>query len=95
MGGGGRMFWVYILISVKTGKTYTGQTGNLTKRINSHNCGEQLATKHGVPWKLIHKEEYYSRSDAMKRERFLKSGKGREFIKREILPKIGAWPSLV
>lgn len=85
------MYWVYVLESETTGKKYTGQTSDLAKRLESHNQGEQIATKHGVPWKLVHLEKYLTRSEAMKREKYLKTGKGRE----EIQIKIGAWPSLV
>ncbi len=74
------MFYTYVLLSETTGKRYTGQTNNLEARLLSHNSGNSPFTKGRGPWKLIYSEEFQTRSDAMKREKFLKSGKGREFL---------------
>jgi putative endonuclease len=76
------MFTVYILFSEKYEKHYVGFTSNLEARMQSHN---ELATKGFTvkyrPWKLIHTEVYETKSEAMKRELWLKSGVGRTFIK--------------
>ncbi|MBI5476849.1 MAG: GIY-YIG nuclease family protein [Ignavibacteriales bacterium] len=69
-------FYLYIIISEKTGKYYIGQTKSLEERIKRHNSGRSKYTKHGIPWRLIHSEEYSSRQDAVKRERWLKSPDG-------------------
>jgi putative endonuclease len=58
--------------------TLRGFLQNLADRIRSHNAGESKATKHGVPWILIHTESFGARSEAAKRERYYKSGRGRE-----------------
>ncbi|MBI5762985.1 MAG: GIY-YIG nuclease family protein [Planctomycetes bacterium] len=71
------MFHVYVLLSEKTGRHYTGSCEDLDDRLRRHNAGESKATRHGVPWKLIHSETFQTRSEAMVRERFLKTGKGR------------------
>jgi putative endonuclease len=72
---------VYVLKSETTGLHYTGQTHNLELRITAHNQGESRYTKGRGPWVLVYQEECTSRSEAMKRERFLKSGQGRAFLK--------------
>ncbi|MBI5216378.1 MAG: GIY-YIG nuclease family protein [Ignavibacteriae bacterium] len=67
---------VYILRSIKTGKYYIGQTQNLEDRLARHNSGHSFSTRHGKPWEIIHIEKYDTRSDAVKRERYLKSPAG-------------------
>ena len=82
-------FWVYILQNKVTGKIYKGQTSDLEKRIERHNSHEpgssRYTSKQKGPWKMIYSEHYATRSEAMKRERFLKSGQGREWIKQNLL----------
>jgi putative endonuclease len=79
-------FVVYILYSEKFNKNYTGFTSNLIERYKSHNFLETKGyTLKFRPWKVIHVEFFNSKSDAMKREKYLKSGIGREFIKKRIL----------
>lgn len=53
-----------------------GQSGDLDDRIVRHNSGRSEYTKSGRPWILIHGEGYKTRSEAIKRERFLKSPAG-------------------
>ena len=82
-------FHVYVLKSQTTGKTYVGHTSTLQYRLQQHydpQCKLTLHTKRNRgPWKLVYHEEYQTRAEAMRRERFLKSGHGRDFIKRVIL----------
>jgi putative endonuclease len=74
------MYYVYVLKSVSTNIRYVGQTTDLDKRINAHNSGDSRYTKNWGPWVLAHKEPFTTRSEAMIRERYLKTGKGREFL---------------
>ncbi|MBI5403672.1 MAG: GIY-YIG nuclease family protein [Ignavibacteriae bacterium] len=74
------MYHVYVLKSLKDGKLYIGQTGNLEKRLLKHNSGMCKSTKSRLPLELIYKEEYNTRSEAIKREKELKFGKGRDFL---------------
>jgi putative endonuclease len=76
------MFSVYVLRSVMTGRFYTGYTSDLSHRIEQHNHGITKSTKHEGPWELVHQEHFATRSEAMRRERYLKTGKGREELKR-------------
>ncbi|MEA9414029.1 MULTISPECIES: GIY-YIG nuclease family protein [unclassified Flavobacterium] len=75
-------FVFYILYSEKFNKNYTGYTSNLIERFKSHNFLETKGyTIKFRPWEVIF---YSSKSEAMKREKYLKSGIGREFIKNLI-----------
>jgi putative endonuclease len=75
------VYYVYILLSEKDNIRYVGYTKNLKRRINEHNSGSVKSTKNRRPLKLIYSEEYESKGDAMKREKFFKSGLGRSFLK--------------
>jgi putative endonuclease len=79
-------FTVYVLLSEKFHKTYVGQTNNLDERIQRHNRGFVNSTKRFRPWCIIYIEKYETRSEAMKCEQWLKSGKGRAFVKNLIAP---------
>ena len=77
-------YFVYILLN-PDGKTYVGHTNDIDRRLKEHNDPDYSGTlhtkRHRLPWSLVHKEEFHTRSEAMKRERELKTGKGREWIK--------------
>ena len=79
-----RRWYVYLLVSQRTGRWYTGSTVGLQKRILSHNAGKNTATKAGRPWRLVYCEIGLSREDARARERYLKSGKGRKYLKQRL-----------
>jgi putative endonuclease len=79
-------YWVYVLQSEKAHRRYVGHTDNLAARLTRHNLGLVFSTAPYRPWRLVYSEKLETRSDAMKQERFLKSGQGREFI-REILSR--------
>ena len=80
------MFTVYILHSVQSNKIYIGFTSNLEQRLISHN---ELSNKGWTirfrPWKLIHSEVFETKSDAMKREKELKSSRGRNWIRENLI----------
>ncbi len=77
-------FFVYVLQNPE-GKIYIGQTSDLERRIAQHNgpdCRLTVHTKrHAGPWRLVHSEEFPSRSAAMGSEKELKTGKGRKWIR--------------
>jgi putative endonuclease len=75
------MFFVYALRSQKDGRIYVGFTTDLPKRLNEHNAGKTKSTKGFRPWTLIYSEEIPTREMARKREKYLKSGAGKEFLK--------------
>ena len=72
------MFHVYVLKSQKTGRRYVGSCENLETRVTRHNLGHSKATRHGLPWTLVHSEVFSNRADATRRERYYKSGRGRD-----------------
>ena len=75
------MFIVYVLYSKDYNKIYIGFTSNLEQRLLSHNeLGKKGWTIKFRPWQLIYKEEFDNKSDAMKREKQLKTATGRSFI---------------
>ena len=76
------MFTVYILYSPSSTKTYTGFTNNIQRRLLEHNETESKGfTLRYRPWILLHSEECLNKQEAMAREKYFKSGVGREFIK--------------
>ena len=75
------MFYVYILKSLKYGRHYTGSTNNLERRIMEHNTGQTKYTSQTGPFELIYSEKYNTKLEAIRREKFLKTGKGRELLK--------------
>ncbi len=78
------VYVVYILQSEQDGSFYIGHTGDLGKRLADHNSGESRYTKRKVPWRLVYEEKFETRSEAMKREKFLKAQKNKEFYLRLI-----------
>jgi len=69
------MFTVYILFSRSTSKFYVGSTANVEDRLCRHNTGRSASTRHGKPWILVYSEQFASRSEAMQREKQIKSWK--------------------
>lgn len=78
------MYYVYILISLKDGKLYTGSTPDLRARVAKHSKGFVKATKYRLPIKLIYYEAYESELDAKRREIHLKGGKARSELKIQL-----------
>ncbi|MEZ5174353.1 MAG: GIY-YIG nuclease family protein [Bacteroidia bacterium] len=75
-------YTVYVLYSESANRHYTGYSSDFEARFLSHNeLGTKGWTKAYRPWKVILKEDYPDQSSALKRERWLKSGVGRAFIK--------------
>ena len=80
------MFYVYILKSKLDNKQYTGFTGNLKKRLSEHNSGGVESTKNRRPLELIYYEAYIEKENALKREKFLKTTKGKLQLKKQVNP---------
>jgi putative endonuclease len=75
------MFYVYVLRSKKDGKRYIGFTRDLERRIDEHKKGMVKSTKHRRPLELVYHEAYEIKSEAMEREKYLKTGNGREWLR--------------
>ena len=76
------MFYVYILQSLTDKKLYTGYTSNLQNRIEEHNNGKTISTRYRRPFKLIFYEAYLNKMDAMRRERYFKTTKGKVTLRQ-------------
>ncbi|MBS1493905.1 MAG: GIY-YIG nuclease family protein [Bacteroidetes bacterium] len=74
-------FFLYHIKS-EEGYIYTGQTSSLEQRLIQHNSGKSFYTKRGTNWKLVHFEEFSSRTEAMKKEKYYKTGKGRDELQK-------------
>ncbi|OGW79103.1 MAG: hypothetical protein A3G33_03855 [Omnitrophica bacterium RIFCSPLOWO2_12_FULL_44_17] len=66
------------------GSHYVGSAQDVVMRLKQHNQKRNRSTKSRCPWKLVHQEEYRSRSEAVRRERFFKTGAGRNFLKNKL-----------
>ncbi|MDY6918113.1 MAG: GIY-YIG nuclease family protein [Chloroflexota bacterium] len=76
------MWHVYVLRSLKNGRLYIGSTNDLERRTREHNSGKSRYTRSTRPFELVYQEDFGERIEARRRELFLKSGKGREFLRR-------------
>ena len=74
------MYYTYVLRSKKDKRLYTGSTGDLRKRFNEHNTGQNFSTKSRRPFVLWYYEACWSKVDAEAREKFLKSGPGKRYL---------------
>jgi putative endonuclease len=78
------MYYTYILQSLKDDKFYTGYTHDLRKRFTDHNSGKVLSTKGRGPFQLIYYEATLNLQDATAREKSLKSGLGKRYLKNRL-----------
>jgi putative endonuclease len=79
-----KKFHVYVIRS-KEGYKYTGCTADLELRLKQHNDKSlSFWTKRGTDWDLIFTEEFLDKSEALKKEKWLKMGAGRDFINKLI-----------
>ncbi len=76
-------YFVYVLKSKKDNKRYIGFTDSLERRISEHNSGLVKSTKNRRPLELIYFEKFETKSEAMNREKYFKTGFGRAFLKNK------------
>jgi putative endonuclease len=79
-----QIHYVHILLSHKNGKFYTGCTNDLQARFNQHENGEVSSTKNRGPFEMIYYEASTNKLDAYSRERYLKIGIGKRYLKNRI-----------
>jgi putative endonuclease len=77
-------YFVYVLLSKKDKKFYTGFTTNLNERILKHNSGKVASTRYRIPLELVYYEVSYNLDDALHRERYLKSMYGKRYIRNRL-----------
>ena len=79
-----QFYFVYILQSEVDGKNYAGYTKDLKSRLQAHQKGEVVSTKHRRPLKLIYYEACLSQEDALKREKYFKTHYGKMYLKNRL-----------
>ena len=84
-----RHYYVYVLMSSKDGNWYTGYTEDLKARLEQHRAGDSRSTRHRGPWNLIYYEASLDAQDARARERYLKSGMGKRYIRNRLKIYLG------
>lgn len=77
------MHYLYLLL-LKNKKIYTGVTDDLKRRMQEHKNGKVISTKNIRPIRLIHYEAYLFKSDALRREKYLKTTEGKRFLKQQL-----------
>ena len=86
-----KMYYVYILKSLKDNKHYIGSTSDINRRLKEHNRGKVKSTRYRIPFKLIYLEKFKDKPTANKREYYLKSPKGFLEKKRILKNIIARW----
>jgi len=76
------MFFVYVLLSERTGRRYVGMSSDPENRLLQHNAGYTKSTKAYRSWTKIHSESFETLLEAVNREKYLKSGVEREYLHR-------------
>ena len=81
-------FFVYAIVSEKDNRIYVGFSSDFEKRLKEHNAGKTKSTKGFRPWKLLYKEVIKGRIEARKKEKYYKSGIGKEFLKSLLMKMV-------
>ena len=81
-----RLYYTYVLLSLKDGNFYTGSTKDLKRRVREHNEGKERTTKDRKPLKLVYYEAIPSEQRARERERYLKTSWGKRFLRKQLGP---------
>lgn len=78
-------FWyVYVLLSQKDGEFYIGSTNDLERRVTEHSNGYNSSTAKRLPFHLVYFEGHLSKLDAVRRERYFKTNKGKTTLRQMI-----------
>ncbi|MCX6744359.1 MAG: GIY-YIG nuclease family protein [Candidatus Parcubacteria bacterium] len=78
------MYYTYVLLSRKDGEFYIGFTSDLTNRLNLHKSGKVNSTSCRLPVILIYYECCLNKTDAIRREKYLKTGPGGRYLKKRL-----------
>lgn len=77
-------YYVYVLRNAESKRLYTGYTSDLRKRLTEHSNGKSVYTRYNGPYELIYYEACLNSSDAMMREKYLKSGTGKRYLRNRV-----------
>ena len=83
------LHFVYVLYSLKDSKFYIGYTCDVDKRYAEHNNGKTASTSSRRPFKLLYYEAHLSKEDALRRETYFKSTKGRATLRQMLKGSLG------
>ncbi len=83
------MFYVYVLLSKVDNQFYTGATGDLKSRLQKHDDGQVPSTSKRRPLKPIYYEACLSQEDAFRREKYLKTGMGKSYLRNRLIGYLG------
>lgn len=78
------MYYVYLLQNTQDYRWYTGFTSDLKNRLSQHNLGKNFSTRFRGPFVLLYYEASLDKSDAQAREKYLKSGPGKKFLRNRL-----------
>jgi len=78
------MYYIYVIQSNKDKQFYTGFTGDLQNRLREQNAGRVSSTKKRGPFELIYYEACLNEQDGLAREKYLKSGMGKRYLKNRL-----------
>ena len=78
------MYYTYVLLSAKDGKWYTGAASDLRARLREHEQGEVTSTRFRRPLRLVYYGAWLDAADAYRRERYLKTGKGKRYPRQRV-----------
>lgn len=79
-----KLYWVYVLLSLKDDKRYIGYTHEINRRLEEHANGKVPSTKFRRPLKVIYVEGCLDKEDAERREKYLKTTDGRKFLAKRL-----------
>ena len=79
------MFYAYVIRSLKNGTLYKGHCENIAVRLEQHNNGMTQSIKNNIPFEVIYFEEFATREEVIKRERYFKTAAGRRFLKKKLV----------
>lgn len=82
------MRYVYVLHSKKDNQLYVGSSQDVKKRLQDHNEGKVPATRDRIPLEIVHYEAFANKYDAFFREKWLKTGWGRKYLRKSLHNKM-------
>jgi len=83
------MYYVYVLLSLRDKRFYIGFSEDVKRRLEEHNADRNTSTKPRRPLELIYYEAHYSKEDALRRERYFKTNKGKSTLKQMLRTTMG------
>ena len=78
------MYFIYAMMSLIDSRIYVGYSEDVERRVAEHNAGHTRSTKGYRPWVLVYTEKVKSLQDALRLEKYYKSGSGKEKLKKKI-----------